>query len=563
MGKIKKILALAAASVTAFFVLSSTSVQADEDVERIYGENRYETAVKISKAGWEGGSDVVFIARGNDFPDALSGTPLAHKYNAPILLSRTAGLSGETLNEIERLQAGQAVILGGENAVSPDVEETLLALGLTVDRIGGENRYETSVLIANELSQADDAFVASGRNYPDALAAAPVAANHGVPILLTSENYLPDVTETFIEERGFVQTTVIGGSAVIDEEVEAQLPSPVRISGENRYETAAAIAEQLAVPGNHAYIATGTDFADALTGSVLAAKNETVMLLTSSDRARESVIRYVVNNRIDTSALLGGESALSTEVKVDLAEAHEYVHPLDVLIADAEDGTLLEKTDAYEAPFAQNNYHGDVDAEEPFTFQEGRENARVLITAPHTTRTIRDGNPKSQEFYTGAITLSLQEYTGAHVLYTTKKTQDPNHYDPVPFKEELERVIDQYEIDLVLDIHGAAASWPFAMDIGTNDGELVSAHRPAALMNAYRELGIFNVYENYHFNASAPERIANYSFNQLGVEAMQLKFNRSLRSPDTNLEAYVNGLYGMISYLETEDPAFPWSPADE
>ncbi len=154
---------------------------------RIFGSNRYQTAIEISKKGWPYGANTVLLARSDEFADALAGVPLAYQLDAPILLSATQKIGQATLDEIHRLGADEVIILGGDSAISPTVESDLKNHGLTVERIAGSNRYITAALIAEKMADAgsiaNSGVIAVGTNFPDALAAAAYAAQNRQPIL--------------------------------------------------------------------------------------------------------------------------------------------------------------------------------------------------------------------------------------------------------------------------------------------------------------------------------------------------------------------------------------------
>jgi putative cell wall-binding protein len=250
-----------------------------ELTDRIQGAKRYDTAVGISKQGFKT-SDTVVLVSGNDFPDALAGGPLAYYHNAPILLTDKEKLPIATWREVQRLKAKNVIILGGEGAVSNQVVDELEYLDIAVKRIGGDNRYETAAYVAKEIPSTK-AVVANGKNFPDALAVAPYASKNSIPILLTEKDSLPDATKKAL--TGKANTIIVGATGAVSESIENQLPSPVRYGGINRYETAKLIVENLALGKNTGYVATGKNFPDALSGSVLAAKNNSPILLVSDN----------------------------------------------------------------------------------------------------------------------------------------------------------------------------------------------------------------------------------------------------------------------------------------
>ncbi|ART78070.1 lactocepin precursor [Sutcliffiella horikoshii] len=291
-----------------------------ERVDRLRGADRYATAVELSKEGWEQ-SDVVVIARGDNYADALAGVPLAHKYNAPLLLTKTASLPDATKAEIERLGAKKVYILGGTAAVSKDVEDTFKAHGLEVKRLSGSDRWSTAGAIATEVAPngANGVVVVNGKNFPDALSVASYAAQNGMPILLTDQNELPKQTNAALIALSPKQAIVVGGTAAVSDNVLKSLPNPKRIGGKDRYETAVNVAKHFDLDANHYYVATGKQFADALAGAALAANHHTGILLVGTSVSGH-VEGFLTSEEVDTLTVIGGENAVSASVLEHLAK---------------------------------------------------------------------------------------------------------------------------------------------------------------------------------------------------------------------------------------------------
>lgn len=112
-------------------------------VTRLFGDDRYETAAEISKDSFEK-ADMVLIACGGNYPDALMAGSLATQIKVPILLVRKNSIDSTVEKEIKRLGAKEAIILGGEAAVGNSVESRLKGLGLKTRREAGEDRYDTA-----------------------------------------------------------------------------------------------------------------------------------------------------------------------------------------------------------------------------------------------------------------------------------------------------------------------------------------------------------------------------------------------------------------------------------
>ena len=162
------------------------------------------------------------------------------------------------------------------------------------------------------------AVITTGRDYPDALAVAPYAAKNGYPLLFTDKNNLPDATIEALIAWEIDHVHIIGGQGVISDTVTEHLKEMGininRIHGSNRFETAVEIVNYFHQgKKDHYYIATGLNFADALTGSVLAAKKESPVFLT-----RPAGLPSLVRDRIKSFEghpfVLGGEGAVYVEV---------------------------------------------------------------------------------------------------------------------------------------------------------------------------------------------------------------------------------------------------------
>jgi putative cell wall-binding protein len=294
---------------------SAAKLSSYED-KRIAGSGRYETAVEISKKGWPNGADTVILARGDLFPDALAGAPLAYKLDGPILLTSSKKLPSSTKQEIKRLKAKKVIILGGSKAILDSVKKEILDMNIKVERIAGSDRYGTSVEIAKRLGASKEkAIIATGKDFPDALAIAPYAAENQYPILLTETDKLPAGVKSFL--NGYKSTIVIGGKKAIDPKVEKYLPKPERIAGNSRYQTAVQIIKNHYDTNEQLYISTGENFADALTGSVLAAKNHTAVLLVNKSTLPTDSDLIVADKQVKKLQVFGGKAAVPDQIVKD------------------------------------------------------------------------------------------------------------------------------------------------------------------------------------------------------------------------------------------------------
>ena len=291
------------------------------EVERLWGDDRYATAVQVSKDGYPSGAERVFIATGENFPDALAVAPLAQQLGGPLLLTRTGTLPAATAAEIKRLGASRITILGGTAAVSSSVATSLAAYG-TVTRIWGSDRYATAVEISKAAfpGGANVAYVAVGTNFPDALAAAPVAAHAEGPLLLTQGDVLNGYARSELLRLKPDKILVVGGGASISTGVVNTLkslaPTVVSVAAGDRYATAVAVSKQ-AFPGGASivYVARGTAYPDALAGGPAAADAPGPIILVPETYLPSTVAAELVRLDPLRVVILGGPEAVSAAVE--------------------------------------------------------------------------------------------------------------------------------------------------------------------------------------------------------------------------------------------------------
>lgn len=275
-----------------FLVVTTTPALAGTTINpRLYGLDRYQTSTAIANQFSNANSNVNYIvlASGNDFPDALAASVLAHELHAPILLvDKTTKTSKEALDYIEtHLQAqGTIYIAGGNAIIGSDFDIFLSSKGYSVKRLGGFDRYDTNLLIVNELnSNSDTVFIASGENFPDALSVSSFASYTDSSILLTRTNDIPEGIQNYLISKQPKQIYIAGGTGAVSDSVENQIKAILpgsnitRFAGYERFDTAALVYNQFAKAPNNIYIASGLDYPDALSGTVLAAQNGDPILL--------------------------------------------------------------------------------------------------------------------------------------------------------------------------------------------------------------------------------------------------------------------------------------------
>jgi putative cell wall-binding protein len=304
-------------------MLTFSSVQASPIVStiitnRISGVDRYATADELSKKFTT--VDTVIIASGEKFPDALCAAPLSKQYDSPILLSSSTSLTKETLAEIARLKATKAIIIGGTGVISLEVEKQLTSAGVTSTRIGAKDRYETSLLVARKLNAPTDVVITSGENFPDALSISGIAAQLNMPVILIGKNGLSTDSQTYINGIRATNTYIVGGLGVISKNIEAQVANPIRLSGADRYETNIKVLDQFKSVLNldNVFLATGKDFADALSGSALASKSSSPVILTGNNLTPQQTFFNKNSTDINKITVLGGAGVVTNATVASL-----------------------------------------------------------------------------------------------------------------------------------------------------------------------------------------------------------------------------------------------------
>lgn len=283
-----------------------------EASERISGEDRYETAAAIARAGWDTAHYAV-IASGESFPDALCAASLARQHNAPILLTPKNALAKATEEILLAKGVKKVMVIGGPGVISENVIKSIEDLGIDAARIAGINRYETSLKVAQAMGDFKEAVIASGEHFQDVLSIASIAAKKGMPILFTPQDSISSELKNLLEQK-VEDTYVLGSDDVISDAVYRQLPSPRRFTGSDWYDLNVAIVEAFAseLDMGLCFVAAGTSYPDTLAGSVLAALYDAPVLLVSSPlKEVTSSFLQESSTHIQKIVAFGGTGAIS------------------------------------------------------------------------------------------------------------------------------------------------------------------------------------------------------------------------------------------------------------
>ena len=284
-----------------------------EKVSRIYGKTRYETSYAIADAlkVQLGVSkfEAVIVANGQNFPDALAGSYLANKKNAPILMASENTIDSlETYITANLKKGGMIYVLGGTGAVPESVVNGLKS-DYQMKRLKGSSRYQTNLEILKEAGvDTENILICTGENFADSLS---VSAT-GKPILLVGKT-LTTEQKAFLETVKENQFYIIGGGGAVSEKIEAELKAyggSIRISGASRYETSIAVAEQFFDIPAEAVLAYANNFPDGLSGGPLVYAKNAPLILTANGM-QTAALEYAKKKNITFGSVLGGASLIS------------------------------------------------------------------------------------------------------------------------------------------------------------------------------------------------------------------------------------------------------------
>ncbi|WP_203137761.1 cell wall-binding repeat-containing protein [Microbacterium sp. JZ31] len=291
------------------------------DATRLAGTDRYATAARISW-NYGPGAAVAYVAAGDSFADALSAAPAAAAQGGPLLLTRPTSLPAVVAAELRRLKPRKIVVVGGTGAVSASVYNQLAAIQPNIRRDAGADRYATSRIINQRAFPKGAAvtYVATGREFPDALSASAAAGSLGGAVVLVdgAGTSVDAATRSLVSALRSKQIRVAGGTGAVSARIATQLGSVapvVRLAGQDRYQTSVAIGKHAFPTASEVSFAVGTDFADALAGAAYSGLRGAPLLVTPRACLPTSALDLVQRWKPSHRWLFGGAAVLGDGVR--------------------------------------------------------------------------------------------------------------------------------------------------------------------------------------------------------------------------------------------------------
>lgn len=319
------------------FAVGRTGASTLRTADRLAGESRFATAVAISRARFTGRTPAVYLARADDFADALAAGALsaAAATDGPVLLVPTCGtIPGIVLDEIARLDPSEVVALGGQAAVCDGVLAAAAGAGNVerpTDRLEHPDeptRWGTAVAISQRaypVGGVEEVYLATGQRFPDALAAGSLDA--GPVLLVPACGSLPGVVATEIDRLDPERVVALGGeTAVCEALVDAAATAgggdrgTDRLAGATRFDTAAEVsAYRFPTGADRVYVARADDFPDALAGGVL--QGGPILLVPRCGDLPAPIAREIRRLDPDRVTGLGGQQAVCEQTLRHAANA--------------------------------------------------------------------------------------------------------------------------------------------------------------------------------------------------------------------------------------------------
>jgi putative cell wall-binding protein len=309
--------------------ISLTATTADvRTVARAAGQDRWITSARMSAIAFPT-ANTVFIVNGENFPDALAAGPAASALGAPVLLTHPLDIQPSVELELQRLKPTQVVIVGGTGSVSTAVETEIanllnpLVTGLKITRIAGADRFDGSRQLARFAFSGyapKVAYLVTGLDFPDGLAAGSSAAIENAPLILDNgTGVLAPETLTLLNDLGVQQVVIVGGTGSIPATTESALRSAsfetVRRNGADRFITSTLAAKGAFAVADTVVLSTGLAFPDALSGTAFAAALDAPMYLVQSTCVPASVVTELARLKPQRIYLLGSNNTLSLGVE--------------------------------------------------------------------------------------------------------------------------------------------------------------------------------------------------------------------------------------------------------
>lgn len=327
----QSLLAVALASVLLVLPAGAASALS---VERIAGNNQYETAIAVSRAmvtaPLEQSTRTAVLVSGSDGADVLvapivsrdayAGVGELNEFSPPVLMAPSGqSLPADVEAELRRLQLQKLYIVGGTSKVSSSVEKRVRTFVPSVERIAGTDRYATAQKVSQRWSPLGSrVFLVTGESNTEAVGALGTVMGYGPTLLLTAKASLPASTATELRRLQPSEVVVVGNTGVISSAVERAVrttvpgATTVRVAGADRYATNLAVINHVQQDGL-VNLVSGETWQNALVGAVYngSQQAQAVLLLTRKGCVPPATADFAAAQGVDFVTVIGGTGNVS------------------------------------------------------------------------------------------------------------------------------------------------------------------------------------------------------------------------------------------------------------
>ncbi len=282
--------------------MSTSTSLADnqQSLNRIQGYDRYATSLAINNSISTSGK-VAIIASGENYADSLSAQGLVKSTHGKLYLTEGNAASTKLIAQMKKDGIQQVIVVGGPKAISSRVYNILRNNFSSISRISGKSRYETNTQINNEINKksSPEFYVyVNGENYADSLSAVNILKDNNARLVLIPNN-------GYVESKAYSKDVIVGGL------VKGNKSIP-KIAGRDRYETSLKTLQAIKSTGNHLHVASGRNYADALSLSTILMNKDKQDLLLIDGRTNLTLAQREAAHKYDNITVYGGVKSITT-----------------------------------------------------------------------------------------------------------------------------------------------------------------------------------------------------------------------------------------------------------
>lgn len=299
--------------------------------ERIYGSDRFKTCSKIAEQATS--SYYAVMVNGMTYADAITASPIAYQYTAPILLTQKDTIPTTIVNTLKKLQVKQVIIIGGTGVVSDKVVKQLTNMGISIkERISGADRFDTSINVSKQLAPINwNAYVIKDDDWISGIMVSPLACSQQAPIIYSSDVGLkPEGSKILKDKEKLKNFDILDTKAISDYFINTNISltnnikdsvNDTLVGGRTRSIFNKQFLEHYSDKFNFntVYLVSNKSFADGLCVATLAGATDSPIIPVGNDNIDE-VAKYISDNadKFTDFKIIGGEQTIPDSIETKI-----------------------------------------------------------------------------------------------------------------------------------------------------------------------------------------------------------------------------------------------------